>query len=254
MKFGGVLLIWVARALAFQGRQAGLEAATRLGTTKAPMIANVKKVVAQMRQLTQAPLSDDELAWFARDRGGDPVAAVAKAEKYASWRRGGWGGLASDREGLKRLALAEAKKRVGYLAEPRDVLGRPVVTVVAKRHMAASRNIRSSQALCIDVLESAIEKLGDDAEQFVAIVDLRHCGTRQVDIQFLIWLVTTLRSYYPKRLGQVALVDPPTVLFQAAWSLVTPYLGKHADLVRIVPSSEIKDFYFHHNQIPHDLR
>lgn len=220
----------------------------------APSVAGLNATVAAMRGLTsEKDLSDDELAWFGRDRKGDAVAAVAKAERYAAWRRAGWGGLAPSRQALKRLAAREASKRVGYLAASRDKLGRPVVVVVARRHSVPTRDLKSSQALCIDVLESAVEAL-DGIEQFSAVVDLRGVGAAQVDIQFVIWLVNTLRGYYPKRLGQIALVDPPMVIFNAAWSLITPYLGKHANMVKVTTKSEIAHSYFRPSQLPHDLR
>lgn len=206
------------------------------------------------RDFGAPPLNDEELAWFARDRRGDVSEACAKVERYVEWRQS-WGGLARSREELKRLARKEAAKRVGYLANTRDLLGRPVVVVVAKRHSALERDLRSSQALCVDVLESALETLRSEGrEQCVAVVDLRGTGPGQVDIQFLIWLVNTLRNYYPKRFGQIALVDPPQVIFQAAWDLIRPYLGKHAALVTVVKSAQVRDNYFPKGRLPMDLR
>lgn len=210
--------------------------------------------VATIRRLTSVDLSDDELAWFVRDRRGNTQAAAAKAEQYYEWRRRGWGGLAADRASLKRLAARESAKCVGYLADSKDVLGRPVVVVVARRHSVLSRSLRESQALCIDVLESAVDQLRrDSGEQFAAIVDLRGAGSGAVDIQFLIWLVNTLRNFYPKRLGLIALVDPPKIIFQAAWSLIQPYMGKHAALVRLVTAAEVRNHYFPTGKLPSDL-
>ena len=66
------------------------------------------------------------------------------------------------------------------------------------------------------VLEDAIaEAVKEGGEQVLALVDLRQVGPQNVDVPFLLWLIMTLRSYFPKRLGQVALVDPPPVLFEA---------------------------------------
>lgn len=227
----------------------------RLGTTEAPTVRGLNATVAKMRGLTRLEWTDEELAWFARDRRGDAVAAAAKAERCDEWRQRGWGGLAADRAGLERLAATEAAKRVGYLAAAPDVLGRPVVVVIAKRHRALDRSLRSSQALCISVLESAIDQLeAEGREQLAAICDLRGVGTAAVDIPFLIWLVNTLRNYYPKRLGHIALVDPPALLFQTAWSVIEPYLGKHATLVRLVSSSDVRNHYFAPGSLPPDLR
>jgi len=175
------------------------------------------------------------------------------------WCHAGWGGLAKDRTALQDLAYPEKRKRVGYLActqniPTRDVLGRPVIIVVARRHSASRRNLASSQALCLDVLEDAVAACDQYIEQFITIVDLRAIGPDQVDLKFIYWLITTLRNYYPKRLGQIAIMDAPTLLFQTAWSIIEPTLGKHAAMVRLVSSSDIRRYYFRSGEVPRELR
>ena len=59
---------------------------------------------------------------------------------------------------------------------------------------------------------------------------------------------------YPKRLGQVALVDPPPVLFEAAWKLIEAAVGRHARLVRLISSADLKRDYFPEGRLPPDLR
>uniref|UniRef100_A0A7S4E2H0 CRAL-TRIO domain-containing protein n=1 Tax=Pelagomonas calceolata TaxID=35677 RepID=A0A7S4E2H0_9STRA len=189
-----------------------------LGTTTAPLLddAATARAVAAMREDARTkPLSDDELTWFARDRRGDAREAVEKVVQYLRWRKDR-GGLGADRDALMRRAAPEARRRVGYLAREKDALNRPTVVVVARRHDAMRRDLKASQALCVAVLEDAIaEAVKEGGEQVLALVDLRQVGPQNVDVPFLLWLIMTLRSYFPKRLGQVALVDPPPVLFEA---------------------------------------
>ena len=189
-----------------------------LGTTTAPLLDDeaTARAVSEMRQDARTkPLSDDELAWFARDRRGDAREAVEKVVQYLRWRKDR-GGLGVDRDALMRRAAPEARRRVGYLAREKDALNRPTVVVVARRHDAMRRDLKASQALCVAVLEDAIaEAVKEGGEQVLALVDLRQVGPQNVDVPFLLWLIMTLRSYFPKRLGQVALVDPPPVLFEA---------------------------------------
>ena len=261
-----------------------------LGTTTAPLLddATTAKAVATMRKDARTkPLSDDELAWFARDRRGDAREAVEKVVQYIRWRKDR-GGLGSDRESLMKRAAPEARRRVGYLAREKDALNRPTVVVVARRHDAMRRDLKASQALCVAVLEDAIaEAVKEGGEQVLALVDLRQVGPQNVDVPFLLWLIMTLRSYFPKRLGQVALVDPPPVLFEAvrlqrpfprsrapsrvdgvraarnsptrclntqAWNLIKGAVGRHADMVRLVSSSDVKNAYFAGKRVPPDLR
>ena len=245
-----------------------------LGTTTAPLLddAATAKAVATMREDSRTnPLSDDELAWFARDRRGDAKEAVEKVVQYIRWRKDR-GGLGADRDALMRRAAPEARRRVGYLAREKDALNRPTVVVVARRHDAMRRDLKASQALCVAVLEDAIAKAQEEGgEQVLALVDLRQVGPQNVDVPFLLWLIMTLRSYFPKRLGQVALVDPPPVLFEAvrvprpmspsprrvntqAWNLIKGAVGRHADMVRLVSSQDVRNAYFAGKRVPPDLR
>ena len=221
-----------------------------LGTSRAPVIPNVNATVAAMRKQVPA-VSEEDCRWFARDRRGDVVEATAKVRRWSKWRTS-FGGLGTRRH-LKRLAMSEKRKNVGYLARTRDALGRPVVVVVARRHSVSSRTFVSSQALCIDVLEDAVHMLNDDVEQFVAIVDLRRVGADQVDLPFVLWLVQTLRNFYPKRIGQVVLVEPPTLLFKAAWAVIEPNLGKHKNIVRVIDNARDLRSYFLPGSLPQDL-
>ena len=237
------------------GRRAATTVSVELGTTRAPELGEAEEAlaVASLREgASLASLSDGDLAWFARDRRGDVREARDKAQAYLRWRKD-FGGLGCDRAELLERARSERRKRVGYLARERDVLGRPTVVVVARRHDATRRSLRASQALCLAVLEDAVASLDGDGEQFLAVVDLREVGPANVDIQFVLWLVNALRSYYPKRLGQVALVDPPGALFESAWNAIKPAVGRHAKLVRLISNADLRRDYFPPGRTPRDL-
>ena len=77
------------------------------------------------------------------------------------------------------------------------------------------RTRAAAAAAGLTVASSVAEAVKEGGEQVLALVDLRQVGPQNVDVPFLLWLIMTLRSYFPKRLGQVALVDPPPVLFEA---------------------------------------
>ena len=102
--------------------------------------------------------------------------------------------------------------------------------------------------------DAIAEAVKEGGEQVLALVDLRQVGPQNVDVPFLLWLIMTLRSYFPKRLGQVALVDPPPVLFEAAWNLIKGAVGRHADMVRLVSSADVRNAYFAGKRVPPDLR
>ena len=121
-----------------------------LGTTTAPLLddAATAQAVSEMRQDPRtSPLTDDELAWFARDRRGDAREAVEKVVQYIRWRKDR-GGLGVDRDALMRRAAPEARRRVGYLAREKDALNRPTVVVVAPRHHHHGRSVQGVLLPC----------------------------------------------------------------------------------------------------------
>ena len=128
-------------------RATTLSVEDKLGTTRAPELGadEERRAVAALRSAAPS-LSDAELAWFARDRRGDVAEAAPKCAAYVAWRRT-FGGLGGDRAALLDAARSERRKRVGYLARERDVLGRPAVVVVARRHDATRRSLDASKAL-----------------------------------------------------------------------------------------------------------
>lgn len=65
----------------------------------------------------------------------------------------------------------------------------------------------------------------------------------QIDVFFL---------YYPKRLGQVLLVEAPWA-FEPGWKLVKPWLRKYAGLVRFVKAEELRREYFTPETVPPDF-
>ena len=58
--------------------------------------------------------------------------------------------------------------------------------------------------------------------------------------------------YYPKRLGQVLMVDAPWV-FQPPWQLIKPLLRKYAALVRFVSAEDVRNEFFTSKTVPKDF-
>lgn len=56
-------------------------------------------------------------------------------------------------------------------------------------------------------------------------------------------------EYYPRRVGQVLLVEAPWV-FGPAWELIKPLMRKYAALVRFVSVAELRNEYFTESTLP----
>jgi len=143
----------------------------------------------------------------------------------------------------------------------------------AARHNVLFRSIRESKRMCVDVLDAAVASLPapqdvtqdgsssedalsatEDVTQVLGVFDLRGLSPACVDFEFITFLIDTVYKYYPQRLGQVLLVSPPPFVFEAAWEVIRPQLGRHADIVRFVTLSELRKDYFTPATLPHDFR
>lgn len=79
--------------------------------------------------------------------------------------------------------------------------------------------------------------LGD----WFAAVAARTRRPANADIPFLVFFVDVIFKYFPKRISQVLLVEPPFV-FQPVWQVVKPLLGKYQSLVQNVQARELADY------------
>ncbi|CAG9464569.1 unnamed protein product [Pedinophyceae sp. YPF-701] len=215
--------------------------------------------LAQLREripASEAP--DDQLVWFLRDRKLDVVEAEEKLRKTIEFRK------EFRAETLTAGDVAsEAATGKSYVHDKRDVFGRPVLIVVAARHEIGAAPIRDSQEYAVYLMERCVEQIegagtrgeaGRDAETVLGLFDLRNFSARRNgDIEFITFLVKLFFNIYPKRIGQVLLVDAPFV-FKPVWAVIKPLLGKYSKLVRFVSADEVKREYFTPDTLPDILQ
>lgn len=105
------------------------------------------------------------------------------------------------------------------------------------------------EKLCVFQIEKALSKLPEGQEQILGIIDLRGFGTANADMTFLTFLFDVFYYYYPKRLGQVLMVEAPFV-FKPLWQLAKPLLKQHASLVRFCTVQTVREEYFTEETVP----
>lgn len=201
--------------------------------------ADVEKSTAALKAaLGDSSATDVELDWFIRDRSLDVAEAEEKLKEYLQWRDGGFSGLTAEHpEVAREIALKKA-----YLSEDPDVLGRPIVIVKAKLQVADTRDLEATKKLCVWLMDTALENLeGTGHENILVIFDLRGFGPKNADIPFLKFFIDVMFKYYPKRIANVLLLEPPFV-FQPVWQVVKPLLGKYSSLVRFSNMKELKEY------------
>jgi hypothetical protein len=182
------------------------------------------------------------LEWFLRDRKLDADKATEKTKKYLQWRMDdGYDALASAPDVAEEAATGKA-----VLLAERDVLGRPVVYVTLTKHDVETRELARTCKLCVKLVDEALEALraeGDGAsETIMCVFDLRGFSMKNADIDFVKFFIKCIFDYFPKRISQVLLIEPPWV-FTPVWQIIKPLMGKYASLVKQTKAKEAKEYF-----------
>lgn len=187
---------------------------------------------------------DDErmILWFLKDRKFSVDDAVKRLSKAIKWRQEF--GVDNLSEDLMKIAAQTGKSSVHDFL---DVNGRPVLIVEASKHFPGMQD--EDEKLCVFQIEKALSKLPEGQEQILGIIDLRGFGTANADMNFLTFLFDVFYYYYPKRLGQVLMVEAPFV-FKPLWQLAKSFLKQHASLVRFCSAETVREEYFTPETVP----
>ena len=124
-------------------------------------------------------------------------------------------------------------------------------TAAPCRHKVGEFSERESQALCAFFIERAIAARPPGVETVIGVFDLDGFGLSNADFAFVRFLIQAFFFYYPKRAGEVLMVDAPWA-FMPPYELLKPLLGKYADLIRFVSREEARE-YFSPGDAPPDL-
>ncbi|KAL5747159.1 hypothetical protein ACOSQ2_024456 [Xanthoceras sorbifolium] len=193
---------------------------------------------------------DDEemILWFLKDRKFSVDEAVGKLTKAIKWRQE-FSVSELNEESVK--GVAETGK--AYLHDFLDIKGRPVLVVVASKHIPSKHDHVENEKLCTFLVEKALSKLPPGKEEILGLFDLRGFGTENADLTFLTFLFDVFYYYYPKRLGEVLFVEAPFV-FKPFWQLVKPLVKHYASLVKFCSVETVRKEYFTESTLPVNFR
>ncbi|WIA20831.1 hypothetical protein OEZ85_005184 [Tetradesmus obliquus] len=201
------------------------------------------------------------LKWFLRDSDFSADAAEVQLKAMLAWR-------ATNRLFDVRYEDVAEQHRTGkaYLHSYLDKAGRPAVVIRARKHFIGQFPIADSKRLSAYMLDSAVAMLQQQQqqlqqpqqqqqqqEQILWVVDLQGISMRNIDLAFVMFVLQAVPECYPRRVGQVLLVDAPWI-FKAPWEAFKPLLRKYAALVRFVSRKELAVEYFTADSLPADFR
>ncbi|XP_050226143.1 CRAL-TRIO domain-containing protein C365.01 [Mercurialis annua] len=189
---------------------------------------------------------DDEemILWFLKDRKFSVEEASAKLAKAIKWRR-----EFRVSELTEELVKSVADTGKSFVHESLDVRGRPVLVVVASKHVPDMHDRVENERLCVFLVEKALAKLPAGQTEILGVFDLRGFGTENADLNFLTFVFDVFYYYYPKRLGEVLFVDAPFI-FKPIWQLAKPLLKSYASMVRFCSADAVRKEYFTEETVP----
>ena len=91
----------------------------------------LSRLTERSKDLPGAPLDEDMLKWFLRDRDFDIDEAVDKLRKATKWREKVRPDALSEDDVFQQISLGK-----GYIHESLDRFGRPVLVVRVAKHFA----------------------------------------------------------------------------------------------------------------------
>lgn len=184
------------------------------------------------------------MEWYLKDRRYDAEEAEGKIRATLKWRNSI--GHVQDVDVQEEMATGKT-----VVHHHKDIYGRSVLLVTARKHVVGEFTSKQSQSLLKYSIDKAIDVMDEESETLLGIFDLKGFGPRNADLEYVSFLVDAFFKYYPRRIGEVLLVDAP-LIFRPTWMIAKPMLGKYAKLVRFVSSKEAQS-YFRPGEVPRSL-
>lgn len=179
----------------------------------------------------------------------DVDSAFVALLKYNKWRREYGVDSLSPNDPDIQSEMATGKIR---LLPHRDLKGRPLLYIAARKHNAYDRDIDKITKFIVYMLELVCKKCDEDVIDNLCIVfDLKEFSMGNMDYQFVKNLIWLLSKYYPERLGVCLIINAP-MIFYGCWPVIKPLLNEvTASKVTFVNSDQLIE-YMHPDIIPQD--
>ena len=179
------------------------------GATDTDMTEEQQEKAAELEKL-----SDTAILRFLRGRKHDDNKAYRALLRYLSWRQ------EEDADGItKEMFPRELRARKLVPGDFRDKEGRPVLFVVANRHVSSDRDINEMKKFIIFHLDFTMKRTRSGEEKLVLAIDLASFTMACMDYEVLKMLIEILQFNYPEVL-QVALVLNAPFIFSACWLII----------------------------------
>jgi hypothetical protein len=154
---------------------------------------------------------------FLRGRKGDVDKAFRALKRHVEWRK------EHDVDNISADTIREEIDSGKVTVNGVDLKGRPVITVIARKHDKSKRDFDQMRRFIIYMLEETMKQAQPHEEKMVILFDLAGFGMQCMDYEILKMLIEILQFNYPETLS-VALVVSAPMLFSACWMIIRPWL------------------------------
>ncbi|KAK3738089.1 hypothetical protein RRG08_064990 [Elysia crispata] len=137
----------------------------------------------------------------------------------------------------------------GMFFRNRDIEGKRIFWLRVRLHFknaTADRLAKEKKAMIF-----GLEKAFNEAPlgQIVVMLDMTSCGLVNLDMDFVKYIITIFKFYYPTFLGYMLIYDMPWI-FNAAWKVIKAWLSAEAAAkIKFVTKSDVQT-YVHAKDLP----
>ncbi|KAI8995140.1 CRAL-TRIO domain-containing protein [Gaertneriomyces semiglobifer] len=205
-----------------------------------------KRLVEELFLACAFDAPDQFMLRFLRARKWDVTKAVQMCISTLQWR------IETDIRGVltkgeEGLDPAELECNKSYFMGT-DLQGRPCCFVHVRLHDKGTVNQILTRNLTIYLLETGRLLLQAPQEMAMIVFDMTGFGLKNMDYDFLKFLLACMQGYYPESLGACLVVGAPWI-FNGCWQVIKPWLDpivaskvhfvKAADLPQYIPAANI---------------
>lgn len=200
----------------------------------APLTADQQKALTELKSLASAVEGTDEheLLRFLRARKFDPKAALQQLVKYKAWRKENKVDELLNKplprqDVVKKLISAnyhgfDKQGRPVYIEKTGAIPPKAVVAYLTDNELITGHIW--GQEYQIQRCAEQSQKLGKHIDSWTVIMDLKGLGWSHKELMKFTQIISQIdQDYYPERLGQMFIVNPPWI-FNALFAIVKPWL------------------------------
>jgi CRAL/TRIO domain len=184
-----------------------------------PTVEETAAVSDLKTQLSDAnvtyPFTDIAILRFLRGRNHVTEKALNGLIKHVEWRK--TNNVDSLLTNTASFETEMEQRKV--FNEGFDLLQRPIVNLIARRHNKDKRDIDVLQSYIIYTLETAMTRVRKDDEKIVIVFDLSQFSLTCMDYEAVKLLVHILQYNYPEILSCALIINSP-IIFSACWQII----------------------------------